>query len=72
MVADRTYGAPDGLRAWIEGRGLRHWWVASQLGYSAQYLSRVLNGANPVTQEFRQRCHDLLGVPDEVWTPYDS
>lgn len=56
-----------GLRDWIEQRGVKHNWIAQQLGYSPQYLSRVLNGTNPLTPEFRQRCATILAVPDAVW-----
>lgn len=62
-----TTHAPDKLRGWIKAHGFRHAWVAQQLNYTPQYLSRVLNGKSPVTESFRQRCRDRLSVPLDVW-----
>jgi len=61
------YTPQTAFRSWIDAHGHFQAWVAAKLGYNPQYLSRVLNGTNPLTDEFRQRCADRLQVPDHVW-----
>jgi len=55
------------FRQWLQTRGLKHAWVATQLGYTPEYFSRVVTGRTPLTAEFRQRCRDRLSVPEAVW-----
>lgn len=36
-------------------RGIRYNWLASQLGYTPEYLSRIKHGFFPITDEFQRR-----------------
>lgn len=48
-------------------RGIRYNWIAAQLGYSREYLSRIKHGDEPVTDEFQRRASVLFSdVPVEV------
>ena len=55
------------FRHWLQSRGLKHAWVANELGYTPEYFSRVLRGMTPLTAEFRQRCADRLSLPEAAW-----
>jgi len=46
------------------GRG----WAARKLGYTESYFSRVVNGKDRLTEQFRGRCQVRLGCPEDVWT----
>lgn len=48
-------------------RGIRYAWIATQLGYSREYLSRIKHGDEPVTDEFQRRASLLFSdVPTET------
>ncbi len=54
-------------------RGIRYNWIAAQLGYSREYLSRIKHGDEPVTDEFQRRASVLFSdVPVEVLFFEDS
>lgn len=47
-------------------RGIRYKWIAAQLGYTPEYLSRIKHGDEPVTAEFERRaCGLFADVPAE-------
>jgi len=56
------------LRVWLSQRGIKHAWAARKLGYTEAYFSRVINGKDPLTDQFRGRCQVRLGCPEDVWT----
>ena len=58
----------QGLRAWLAVRRIKHAWAARQLGDTQAYFSRLINGKDLLTEQFRGRCEVRLGCPDDVWT----
>lgn len=48
-------------------RGIRYSWIARQMGYTKEYLSRVKHGVMPITEEFQRRaCALFTDVPSEA------
>lgn len=45
-------------------RGIRYNWIAQQMGYTPEYLSRIKGGTYPITEEFRRRACDLFSDVD--------
>lgn len=45
-------------------RGIRYTWLAKQLGYTPEYLSRIKHGTYPITEEFRRRVCALFANLD--------
>lgn len=41
-------------------RGIRYAWMADQLGYTREYLSRIKHGVAPITDEFQRRACALF------------
>lgn len=41
-------------------RGIRYTWLAKQLGYTPEYLSRIKHGTFPITAEFQRRACELF------------
>jgi plasmid maintenance system antidote protein VapI len=66
-ISTGPHAGQGGLRAWLSDRGVKHAWAARRLGYTQAYFSRVINGRDPLTNAFRRRCRDILGVPNDVW-----
>lgn len=53
------------LFAIADERGIRYKWLAQQMGYTQEYLSRVKHGRGPITEEFRRRaCLVFSDVPE--------
>jgi len=56
----------DRIRATIAAQGRRLDWVASQMGISPSYLTRLLDGERRWTSRLRARITAVLGVPEGV------
>ena len=67
MGTIRPYPTQDGFRLWLRDRGIKHNWAARRLGYTQAYFSRVINGRDPLTDQFKRNCKEVLEVPDDVW-----
>lgn len=52
----------------IEFRGLRHRWVAEQLDVHYSYLSKLLSGDKPITDDIARRLSVILAVPTSFFT----
>jgi plasmid maintenance system antidote protein VapI len=63
-----SHAVQQGLRAWLSERSIKHAWAARKLGYTEAYFSRVINGKDRLTDQFRGRCQVRLGCPGDVWT----
>lgn len=52
-----------------DARGIRYKWIAGQLGYTPEYLSRIKHGDEPVTDEFQRRVCVLFPdiTPEELF-----
>lgn len=52
-----------------DARGIRYKWIAGQLGYTPEYLSRIKHGDEPVTDEFQRRVCVLFPdvAPEELF-----
>jgi predicted transcriptional regulator len=56
------------LREMIDRKGLRHKWVAGQLGISTSYLSYILSGDRPCPDKIIPQLAGLLDVTlPQVW-----
>jgi plasmid maintenance system antidote protein VapI len=64
----RPHPPQDRFRQWLDEQGIKHAWAARRIGYTSHYLSRVLRGQNPLSDQFRRRCEERLGAPADVWT----
>jgi hypothetical protein len=51
------------LKDWIAKEGRKQIWVAQQVGYSPQWLSYVLRGKKPMSDNLARALRDTLGVP---------
>jgi plasmid maintenance system antidote protein VapI len=67
QTASGSFPVQQGLRAWLAQRGIKHAWAARKLGYTEAYFSRVINGKDRLTAQFRGRCQVRLGCPEDVW-----
>lgn len=59
---------PERIDTLLETQGRKQDWLAQVTGYSPGQVSRILNGHEPVTEEFAQRAARHLGVPIEWLT----
>ena len=48
-------------------RGYRKDWVARQMGWSQEHLSRVISETRPLTDEAAQKLAEVFGVPVETF-----
>jgi len=55
------------FKRWIDEHGYKHNHIAALLDYHRNYLSRVLNGFDPLTTAFRDRAETRLGVTPDLW-----
>jgi hypothetical protein len=53
----------------LNGRGVRHSWLAQQLGVSKFAMHRVLTGKQSAPAEWYERAAEVLGVPVEDIMP---
>ena len=67
MATARPYAKQEGFRRWLKDHGFKQRWAAKHVGYTEEYLSRVINGLNPLTDKFKLRCAKILGVRYDVW-----
>lgn len=49
------------LRTQLEAQGRTVTWLATKTGYSRGYTSNVVNGVNPMTEDFRKKVLQALG-----------
>ena len=47
----------------LETQGRSQVWLANITGYNRSYVSTLLNGSRPITDEFAQLAARYLGVP---------
>jgi transcriptional regulator with XRE-family HTH domain len=50
----------------LNEQGRSNVWLAKRTGYSYGYVRLVACGAEPVTEEFRRRAAEALGVPEAL------
>jgi plasmid maintenance system antidote protein VapI len=67
MDITRPYAKQKRFRRWLKDNGFKQRWASKQLGYSEEYFSRVINGLDPLTDKFKERCTEILGVHHDVW-----
>lgn len=57
--------AGERIAAAIQQQGRRKGWVAEQMGISASYLTRLLNGSRPWPPHLRDAAARVLDVPED-------
>jgi len=56
----------------LNRRGIRHTWLAEQLGVSKWIVHRVLTGKQSATDAWYERVADILGVPVDQIRPEEK
>lgn len=55
----------------LEQQGRSVAWLAGKAGVSVSYAWRMLRGERPLTDDFRQKASEALGVPQDILFPAD-
>jgi len=58
-----------GLREFFDERGTRYQWVAQRLGISPSYLTKLMNGRDPLPRKHAERLAELFSVPVSTFLP---
>lgn len=58
------------LRAELRAQGRTVTWLARSTGYARPYVSAILSGSSPWTEEFQSKAADVMGEPLMVASNY--
>lgn len=66
MAQTKAQRQAAGLKRALKESGRTVTWLAKEMGYTRPYVSNVLNGVDPLTEEFQERAVRALGVTAKV------